>query len=283
MKGTRRERSKTGWDAAELLGTLFELLCMILLPIAGCDRGDRPGATPAPVAATPNVPAARPSAQPAPYGDANQIPLPAAQQRLCTAVVILLDTSGSMTQAVGDRAGGRSPKHQIARQALERIVNYTIDWKKTHPDRDLELGLFTFSSSARAVLPMGPFDAGKSRSALASLTKPGGGTAIGDALRRGFEALYASGCVRKYVICITDGENTTGPRPDRIARQLYAQTGGEVEIHFIAFDTSAKRFGFLESVNGHIVEAADGAQLEARISDIYEKRILAEAMPAEQP
>nr|HPM23150.1 hypothetical protein [Phycisphaerae bacterium] len=102
------------------------------------------------------------------------------------------------------------------------------------------------------------------------------------ALEAGFKALYASGCVRKYVVCITDGENTVGPPPDRIARQLFAQTGGEVEIHFVAFDTSAAQFAFLKSANGAVVEAADGAQLQARLAEIYEKRILAEAAAEQQ-
>ena len=59
-------------------------------------------------------------------------------------------------------------------------------------------------------------------------------------------------------------------------------TGGEVEIHFVAFDTSAAQFAFLKSANGAVVEAADGAQLQARLAEIYEKRILAEAAAEQQ-
>ena len=84
------------------------------------------------------------------------------------------------------------------------------------------------------------------------------------------------------MVCISDGENTAGNPPDYIARILYEQTKGEVEIHFVAFDTSPQKFGFLEKVNGSVVEAADGKQLQARLTDIYEKRILAEAPPAEK-
>jgi hypothetical protein len=67
-----------------------------------------------------------------------------------------------------------------------------------------------------------------------------------------------------------------------MARQLFAQTKGDVEIHFVAFDTSARNFAFLKNVNGSVVEAADGAQLQARLVELYEKRILVEAMPAEK-
>jgi hypothetical protein len=35
-------------------------------------------------------------------------------------------------------------------------------------------------------------------------------------------------------------------------------------------------------VNGSAVEAADGEQLKRRLTELYEKRILVEAMPAEK-
>jgi hypothetical protein len=87
--------------------------------------------------------------------------------------------------------------------------------------------------------------------------------------------------VRQHVICITDGENTSGPDPGLTARKFFEATGGGVELHFVAFDTSPKKFGFLSAVNGSVVEAADGEQLERRMAEIYERRILVEEMPAE--
>lgn len=207
------------------------------------------------------------------------VQLPAGEQRLCTAVAILVDTSGSMAQKVTGADGHVVPKFLTASDALRRIVDATAQWTKTHPDRPLQLGLYNFSSAARVALPMGPFDAAAAYAALQRVPPPNGGTAIGDALIKGFQDLYAGGCVRKYIICVTDGENTSGPAPDRVARALFNQTGGEVEMHFVAFDTSAAQFRFLGEVNGFAVEAADGAQLQQRLADIYEKRILAEAMP----
>ena len=68
-----------------------------------------------------------------------------------------------------------------------------------------------------------------------------------------------------------------------MARQLYSQTHGDVEMHFVAFDTSAEHFRFLKDTGGSAFEAADGNQLQARLTEIYEKRIFAEAMPAEKP
>jgi uncharacterized protein YegL len=262
-------------QCARILGGGILLGLMIAAP--ACDGRSEQTAGPKPAGGfSPNTRSQRG------YGAEHQIPLPRADQRLCTAVVILLDTSGSMGESVRGSDGARQPKHQIARAALERIVEYTREWRDKHPDRAIQLGILNFSSSARPVLPMAAFDAKAAQDALASIPAPGGGTAIGDAMTKGFQALYASGCVRKYLVCITDGQNTSGPRPERVARQLYDQTRGEVELHFVAFDTSADYFDFLKDVNGYTVQADDGAQLADKLAEIYEKRILAEAMPAEK-
>jgi hypothetical protein len=242
------------------------LLCV---GVAGC--GKEPVTAPRPS----GVPSTRVATGP-------RIELPEVEARAGTAVAILVDTSGSMAHSVRDR-GKQQPKHQIAREALGRIVQYTGQWKKKNPERPLYVGIYHFSSSVAPVLPMAEFDEAKAKAAVARIPGPTGGTAIGRALEEAFKALYGSGCVRKYVVCITDGENTSGPPPEGIARQLFDQTKGEVEIHFVAFDIAANRFRFLEQVNGKAVEAADAEQLQSELSKIYEKRILAEAEePAEK-
>ncbi|MBN1344337.1 MAG: VWA domain-containing protein [Phycisphaerae bacterium] len=210
-----------------------------------------------------------------------RISLPDRPQRIGTAIVILIDTSGSMAARIRAQDGTMKPKHEIAEGALERIVDYTARWKASRADRVLDLGMYSFSSSPAVVLGMGEFDAKAARSALERIPRPGGGTAIGQAIVEGFRALYGSGCITKHLVCITDGENTSGVPPDRVSRQLYDQTEGAVEMHFVAFDTSAKGFNFLSQVNGHVVEAVDGAELRVQLKEIYEKRILAEAMPLE--
>jgi Mg-chelatase subunit ChlD len=206
-----------------------------------------------------------------------RLDLPQVEPRAGTAIVILVDTSGSMSQPAPATTGGAArPKQQLAREALQRIINHTAEWKKNHPERTVELAIYTFSSMAQEVLPMGPFDQGKAQAALARVPRASGGTAIGQAVAEGFKALYRSGCARKFVVCITDGENTSGPGPDWVARGLFAQTKGEVELQFVAFDTSARVFEFLKEVNGDVVEAGNGEQLQAELTKIYEQRILVE-------
>ena len=75
------------------------------------------------------------------------------------------------------------------------------------------------------------------RAALASLPRPGGGTAIGEAMREARPDLYRAGVFRKYLLVVTDGENTTGRSPDDVAREIFRKSEGAVQIYFVAFDT----------------------------------------------
>ncbi|MSR56654.1 MAG: VWA domain-containing protein [Planctomycetaceae bacterium] len=246
--------------------------CLLPAALIGCGRAGPPPAVPVttPPAAPAGAPAARPVAM---------IELPHPAQRLGTAVVVLVDTSPSMAEKVNDHAGRQRPKNEIAREALQRIVEVTDTWRRQHPDQTLELGLVSFARVPVATLPIVAFDAKVVRAAIDRIKPPGDGTAIGLALEEGFRELYSTGCTRKHLVCITDGQNTVGPAPEAIARQLHSQTQGEVELHFIAFNTSAGQFAFLKEVNGTVAEAADGAQLQSRLVELYEKKILAEAMP----
>jgi Mg-chelatase subunit ChlD len=204
------------------------------------------------------------------------VDLPKVAPRPGTAVAILIDTSGSMEQPVPDQPGKLRPKYMIAHDALDRIIQQTAEWKKSHPQQTLQIGIYHFSSSVAPVLGMGDFDEAKAKAAVKRIPRPKGGTAIGRALQEGYKALYQSGCNRKFIVCITDGENTAGPAPDWVARGLHAQTEGAVELNFVAFDTSASQFKFLKDINGHAVEAANGEKLREELMKIYENRILAE-------
>jgi Mg-chelatase subunit ChlD len=189
-----------------------------------------------------------------------------------TAVVVLIDTSGSMASPVN---GGT--KSQLAQNALDKIVDQSEAWRNAHPDQHLEIGVYSFADQTKQIIKPAEFDAGNIRSCMRYIPSPGGGTAIGRAIRDGFQALYETGCARKFLVCITDGDNTAGRSPKDVSSELFAQTNGAVRIEFVAFDTSAANFRFLNDVNGGVVEAADGAQLTAELTKIYGQKILVEA------
>ena len=72
-------------------------------------------------------------------------------------------------------------------------------------------------------------------------------------MREARPALYQAGMFRKYLLVVTDGENTRGRDPERVARDIFSKSEGAVQIYFVAFDTSAEKFGFLKEVGGDVV------------------------------
>jgi von Willebrand factor type A domain len=210
-------------------------------------------------------------------GPGHDIDLPEPHDSPGTAVAVLIDTSGSMRDAVKDAAGKPRTKSQLAHEALEKILQRSAAWTKEHPDKRLEVSLHPFSGGVHDALALGKLDDDRVKAGLGKVPQPDGGTAIGQALIVGFRSVWGSGCQRKFVLCITDGENTVPPDPAAVLRQLHQQTGGKVEVHFIAFDVKASTFAFLKDYNGRVVEASDAKQLEEELTKIYEKRILIES------
>jgi Mg-chelatase subunit ChlD len=190
------------------------------------------------------------------------------------AVAILLDTSGSMREKV---PGDTRPKYVVANEALEAMLDATDAFVAKRPDFPIKIGLYTFSSSVRTVRPIQPYDRQQIRQALASLPRPGGGTAIGDAMSEARPDLYRSGMFRKYLLVVTDGENTNGQAPDRAAREIFQKSEGAVQIYFVAFDTSPEKFAFLKEVGGDVMGAGTGPELKRALDGIYQGKILAEA------
>ncbi len=208
------------------------------------------------------------------------------EEGLGAAVAILIDTSGSMRD---EAPGDARPKYVVARAALEAMLDATDAFVARRPDFPIKIGIYSFASGVWTRRPMGPYDRDDVRRALSTLPAPGGGTAIGDAMRAARPELYRAGVFRKHLLVVTDGENTSGRRPDRVAREIWRKSEGAVQIHFVAFDTSPEKFAFLTEVGGDTVPAGNGAELRQALDRIYQGRILAEAVdsaeqePAKKP
>jgi Mg-chelatase subunit ChlD len=199
------------------------------------------------------------------------------EEGLGAAVAILIDTSGSMR----DEAPGDSrPKHVVAREALEAMLDGTDAFLAKHPDFPVKIGIYTFSSGVWNVLPIQRYDREAIRAALARQPRPGGGTAIGEAMRAARPDLYRAGVFRKYLLVVTDGENTSGRRPDVVARDIFRKSEGGVRIYFVAFDTSPQKFAFLKDAGGDVIAAGSAPELRTALDGIYEGKILAEAIDA---
>ena len=180
------------------------------------------------------------------------------EEGLGAAVAILVDTSGSMRQ---NAPGDARPKYELAQEALEAMLDATEAFIAKRPDFPIKIGLYSFSSNVRLLMPIRPYDRTAIREALGSLPRPGGGTAIGEALRTARPDLYRAGVFRKYLLVVTDGENTSGRSPDEVARDIFSKSEGAVQIYFIAFDTSPEKFAFLKEVGGDVLGAGSGLEL----------------------
>ena len=246
-----RRRTSAGWSAVVVLLLAFQVASRI----AAC--GGRPTDTPR----SADVESA------APYQAE-------VEEGLGAAVAILVDTSGSME---ADAPGDGRPKSVVAREALEAMLDATDAFVAKRPDFPIKIGLYSFSSSVRTLRPIAPYNREAIRAALAGLPRPGGGTAIGEALRAARPDLYRAGVFRKYLLVVTDGENTSGRSPDRVAREIWSKSEGAVQIYFVAFDTSPQKFGFLKEVGGDVIGAGTGAELRGALDGIYQGKILAEA------
>ena len=197
-----------------------------------------------------------------------------ADEGLGAAVAILIDTSGSMKDAA---PGDARPKYVVAQEALEATLDATEAFIAKRPDFPIKIGIYSFSSSVRTLRPIAPYDRAAIRQALAALPRPGGGTAIGEALREARPDLYRAGVYRKYLLVVTDGENTSGRRPEGVAREIFRKSEGAVQIYFVAFDTTLEKFAFLTEVGGDVIGAGTGADLRTALDGLYQGKILAEA------
>jgi len=201
------------------------------------------------------------------------------EEGLGAAVAILIDTSGSMR----DEAPGDSrPKYVLAQEALEAMLDATDAFVAKRPDFPIKIGIYSFSSHARLLLPIRPYDRAAIRNVLANVPRPGGGTAIGEALRAARPDLYRAGVFRKYVIVVTDGENTSGRDPAEVAREMFRKSEGAVQVYFVAFDTSPEKFAFLKEAGGDVIGAGTGVELRQALDGIYQGKILAEAPAVER-
>jgi Mg-chelatase subunit ChlD len=203
------------------------------------------------------------------------------EEGIGAAVAILIDTSGSMKE---DAPGDSVPKHAVARAAIEAMLDATDAFIARRPDFPVKIGVYSFSSGVRTLRPIQPYDRAAVKAALANLPAPGGGTAIGEALREARPDLYRAGVFRKYLVVVTDGENTSGRSPERVAREIWSKSQGGVQVYFVAFDTAPEKFGFLKEVGGDVIGANTGAELKSALDGIYQGKILAEAVSgAEAP
>ena len=203
--------------------------------------------------------------------------VPEGDEGLGASIAIVIDNSGSMKE---EAEGDSRPKYIVAREALEAMLASTDSFVARQPDFAINVGLYRFSSGVTQMAPITRYDRTRLRDALNAMPEPDGGTAIGTAMDSARAGLYRAGTFRKYILVVTDGENTNGRSPRRVAQEISRRSEGAVRMYFVAFDIDAERFAFLRDVRGEVVGASNGDALRTRLDEIYRGKILSEALDA---
>jgi hypothetical protein len=202
---------------------------------------------------------------------------PEVDEGLGASIAIVIDNSGSME----DEAKGDSrPKYIVAREAIEAMLASTDSFVAKQPDFPINVGLYRFSNRVTQMAPVARYDRAALAAALNAMPEPDGGTAIGRALDSARAGLYRAGTFRKYILVVTDGKNTNGRSPRRVAEEISRRSEGAVRMYFVAFDIDADEFAFVRDVRGEVVGASNGDALLARLDEIYRGKILSEALDA---
>ena len=202
------------------------------------------------------------------------------EEGLGAAVAILIDTSGSMREPSAWRW---RPKHLVARDALETMLAPTDAFVARRPDFPIKIGLYSFSSEVRRLRRVQPYERAAIGAGPGALPRPGGGTAIGEALAGRVEISIARACSGNIFWSLTDGENTSGRRPDEMApRDLEQEPRRRADL-LRGLRYQPGEFGFLKEAGGDVFGAGTGGELLAALDGIYQGRILAEAPDAVEP
>lgn len=196
------------------------------------------------------------------------------------AAAILVDVSGSMDDEVEGEDGREERKIEIARRAARDLVEQFAKYAEAHPDDPVLLGLYEFSersgADCRPVIPMGPPDRTRADAALAKM-RARGGTPIGNAMLVGKRELDATGLSRRHLLVVTDGENTTGFTPERVAERIAQRPEAErPSLYFVAFDIAAERFNRVRDAGTLVLGAANGKELSSTLESLLTGNILIE-------
>ncbi|HEY7498729.1 MAG TPA: vWA domain-containing protein [Vicinamibacterales bacterium] len=208
-------------------------------------------------------------------------PATAVEAKEGLAAAIAIDVSGSMDEKIAGQDGRRERKIEIARRAALDLVDQFASYARDHADEPVRLAIYEFSrrrgeDDCRVVVPMGTPDREKAAAAIARLSADGG-TPIGRAMITAKRALDDTGLTRRHLLVVTDGENTDGIEPDRVAVGIGKRPDAErPAIYFIAFDVEANRFSGVRDAGGVVLSAANAAELNTTLDSLLRGKILVE-------
>ncbi len=186
------------------------------------------------------------------------------------ALVMVLDSSGSMAEPVGGPGSGGRTRMAAARDALGTVVDGLPDG---HPTGLRVYGADKASGcdDTRLARPVAPLDRAGLKAAVAAVT-PKGDTPIGLSLRKAAEDLPkpAGGApATRTILLVSDGEDTCGtPEPCEVAADL-ARQGIGLRVDAVGFQVAGKAREQLECV----AEAGNGRYYDAPDADALARQL----------
>jgi Mg-chelatase subunit ChlD len=243
------------------------VLLLVILSFKGCDRD--------------NSRASREERTDERIASALAPPASAVTQREGLAAAIVIDVSGSMNDSVTGLEGRSEPKIEIARRVARDLVEQFARYAEDHKDERVQLGVYEFSRrrgepDCRPIISMGPPDRTSADSAIQRLN-PEGGTPIGQAMITAKRVLDDTGLSRRHLLLVTDGENTDGYAPDRVAQGIAKRPAEErPSIYFVAFDIDAERFARVRDAGALVLPAANAKELNDTLDSLLRGKILLE-------
>jgi hypothetical protein len=82
---------------------------------------------------------------------------------------------------------------------------------------------------------------------------------------------------RKHLLVVTDGENTDGFSPERVAAAINRRPEAErPSLYFVAFDIEASRFNDVKESGALVLGAANARDLNATLDALLRGNILLE-------
>ncbi|MFI5729486.1 VWA domain-containing protein [Kribbella sp. NPDC051587] len=202
---------------------------------------------------------------------------PAAAEGELSPVMVVLDSSGSMTARDVGGPGTRM-------DAAKRAVGSMVDGLPAQAQVGLAIyGAKTGSSGAekaagcrdvQVVQPVRAVDKAALKRAV-NATKASGYTPIGQALRTAAAQLPKEG--QRSVVLVSDGEDTCAPpQPCEVAKELHRQ-GVDLHVHTIGFRVDAKARAQLaciaQNTGGTYHDAADADSLTGVLGRVTERAL----------
>lgn len=145
-----------------------------------------------------------------------------------TAVVIILDSSGSMAAGV---MGSSASQQQIANRGATAALGAL--------DKQDLVGVIEFNSTASWVVPLRPNDQPEQTAEKILGISPNGGTNLPPALEMAYAALQPVRAAVKHVIVLSDGQSQGRKKLPAIEQKFANAPGGPIKISSIAVGDEA--------------------------------------------